>query len=201
MSFTTSLDNKIDTSYQEVVIASNNEYSSEEQRQIVESFDEKKISRLRLKIDFNLIPACSLLYLLCFLDRGNIGNAKIAGMAADLNLSADDYSVILVVFFATYCTLEAPTNMLLKKMSPKLFLPLICILWGICVLGMGFARSKHDLIALRVLLGIFEAGLMPGCAYYLSTGTAVLNFRIALPSSFRLLPLLAPFLVSLPGPS
>lgn len=182
MSFTTSLDNKIDTSYQEVVIASNNEYSSEEQRQIVESFDEKKISRLRLKIDFNLIPACSLLYLLCFLDRGNIGNAKIAGMAADLNLSADDYSVILVVFFATYCTLEAPTNMLLKKMSPKLFLPLICILWGICVLGMGFARSKHDLIALRVLLGIFEAGLMPGCAYYLSNWyrRSELSYRIAL---------------------
>lgn len=170
-----------------IITSTNNDgiryvYDNEEQRRIVESFDEKRINKLRLKIDFNLIPACALLYLLCFLDRGNIGNAKIAGMTKELGMSAHDYSVVLVVFFATYCTVEAPANMLLKKMSPKIFLPLICVLWGVCVLGMGFARHKHDLIALRVLLGLFEAGLMPGCAYYLSNWfrSTELSYRVAL---------------------
>lgn len=173
---------KPEATYEEEIISNAGEYVSEEQRRIVESFDAKKIRKLRMKIDFNLIPACALLYLLCFLDRGNIGNARIAGMTKDLNMSADDYSTVLVVFFATYCTVEAPTNIILKKMSPKIFLPLICVLWGICVLAMGFAKNTGHLIALRVLLGLFEAGLMPGCAYYLSNWyrRTELSYRIAL---------------------
>lgn len=145
-----------------------NEYISSEEQRVVESFHGKMVSKLRLKIDLHLVPACSLLYLLCFLDRGNIGNAKIAGMNKDLGLTAHQYSVILTVFFATYCTVEGPCNMILKKISAKRFLPLIAILWGVCVIGMGFAKNYHHLIVLRVLLGLFEAGLMPGCAYYLS---------------------------------
>lgn len=151
-------------------------------RSIVQSYDKKKFEKLRWKVDLHLIPACAMLYLLCFLDRGNIGNAKIAGMTEDLNMTSMQYSVVLVVFFATYCTVEAPTNVLLKIMSPKIFLPLIAILWGVCVLGMGFVKSYHQMIALRVLLGLFEAGLMPGCAYYLSNWYRPMevSYRIAL---------------------
>lgn len=157
-------------------------FKSAEQRAVVESFDSKRASRLKWKIDLHLIPACGILYLLCFLDRGNIGNAKVAGMNADLGLTSHQYSVVLTVFFSTYCTVEAPTNMLLKKLSPKVFLPLIAVLWGVCVLGMGFAKNYHHLIVLRILLGLFEAGLMPGCAYYLSNWyrPTEVSYRIAL---------------------
>lgn len=157
-------------------------FKSSEEKEIVESYDTKKINKLRRKIDINLIPACAVLYLLCFLDRGNIGNAKIAGMNDDLKMSANDYSIVLVVFFATYCTVEAPCNILLKIIGPRIFLPLTCVLWGVCILGMGFARNRNDLIVLRVLLGLFEAGLMPGCAYYLSNWykSTELSLRIAL---------------------
>lgn len=119
---------------------------------------------------------------MCFLDRGNIGNAKVAGMNQDLGLTPHEYSVILTVFFATYCTVEAPCNMLLKLMSAKVFLPLIAVCWGICVLGMGFSNYYHHLVALRILLGLFEAGLMPGCAYYLSNWYRPMevSYRIAL---------------------
>lgn len=172
----------IDSFVEDLDNSSGNEYSSTEEQRVVDSFDAKRIKKLRWKIDLHLVPACSLLYLLCFLDRGNIGNAKIAGMNADLGLTAHEYSVILTVFFATYCTVEAPTNILLKILSPKIFLPLIAVLWGVCVLGMGFAKSYHHLIALRVLLGLFEAGLMPGCAYYLSNWYRPMevSYRIAL---------------------
>lgn len=184
-----SLEKKAETSYEEVTVGSdiatqttNDGFLSEEERRIVQSFDKKRADRLRLKVDFNLIPACAILYLLCFLDRGNIGNAKIAGMTEDLNMDSHQYSVVLVVFFATYCTVEAPCNMILKKISAKIFLPLIAILWGVCVLGMGFAKHYNHLIALRVLLGLFEAGLMPGCAYYLSNWYRAheLSYRVAL---------------------
>ncbi|KAF5095472.1 hypothetical protein D0Z00_003132 [Geotrichum galactomycetum] len=157
-------------------------FKSPEQRAVVESYDAKRVSRLRWKIDRHLIPACGVLYLLCFLDRGNIGNAKIAGMNKELGLSSHQYSVILTVFFATYCTVEAPCNILLKMLSAKVFLPLIAVLWGVCVLGMGFAKNYHHLIVLRILLGLFEAGLMPGCAYYLSNWyrPTEVSYRIAL---------------------
>lgn len=172
----------VDSFDEDIDYSTGNVFRSAEEKEIVESFDAKKVSRLRWKIDFHLIPACAMLYLLCFLDRGNIGNAKIAGMNADLGLTAHQYSVILTVFFATYCTVEAPCNILLKLLSPKIFLPLIAVLWGVCVLGMGFAQSYHHLIVLRVLLGLFEAGLMPGCAYYLSNWyrPTEVSYRIAL---------------------
>lgn len=159
-----------------------NEYKDSEERRVIETFDAKRVAKLRWKIDYHLVPACAVLYLLCFLDRGNIGNAKVAGMTADLKMSSHQYSVVLTVFFATYCTVEAPCNMLLKLLSAKVFLPTIAVLWGVCVLGMGFAKSYHHLIALRVLLGLFEAGLMPGCAYYLSNWyrPTEVSYRIAL---------------------
>lgn len=158
------------------------EFSSIEEKQVVQSFTPQMIDKLRLKIDYHLVPACALLYLLCFLDRGNIGNAKIAGLTKDLHITPHQYSVMLTVFFATYCTVEAPTNILLKILSPKVFLPLIAVLWGVCVLCMGFAKNYHHMLVLRVLLGLFEAGLMPGCAYYLSNWyrPTEVSYRISL---------------------
>lgn len=61
--------------------------------------EEKKLVR---KIDMYLLPTMWLMYLLSYMDRTNIGNAKIAGMQTDLNLSSNEYSIALVVFFGTF---------------------------------------------------------------------------------------------------
>lgn len=66
--------------------------------------DEKKILR---KMDIRLIPMLALLYLLSFLDRGNIGNAKIEGLAEDLNMTGGQYNWTLTVFFFTYAGKDA----------------------------------------------------------------------------------------------
>ena len=80
-------------------------------------------------MDLRLIPMLALLYLLSFLDRGNIGNAKIAGMQKDLNLSGHQYSLCATVFFFTYCAFEIPSNLLLKRLRPSIWLPSIMVAW------------------------------------------------------------------------
>ncbi|KAI5866520.1 MFS general substrate transporter [Durotheca rogersii] len=134
----------------------------------LESFahlDEKRILR---KMDIRLIPMLAVLYLLSFLDRGNIGNAKIEGLQEDLGMTADEYNWCLTVFFFTYAAFEVPSNLLLKKLRPSRWLPLIMLAWGTVMTLMGIVRNYHGLLITRVMLGATEAGLYPGCAYYLT---------------------------------
>lgn len=134
----------------------------------LESFahlDEKKILR---KMDVRLIPMLALLYLLSFLDRGNIGNAKIEGLQEDLGMKPDQYNWCLTVFFFTYAAFEVPSNLLLKKLRPSRWLPLIMVAWGLVMTLMGLVQNYHGLLIARVFLGVTEAGLFPGVAYYLT---------------------------------
>ncbi|KAK7953675.1 hypothetical protein PG988_014369 [Apiospora saccharicola] len=127
--------------------------------------DEKKILR---KMDMRLIPMLALLYLLSFLDRGNIGNAKIEGLQDDLKMSPDQYNWCLTVFFFPYAFFEVPSNLLLKKFRPSRWLPMIMVAWGTVMTLMGIVRNYEGLLAARIFLGVAEAGLYPGCAYYLT---------------------------------
>ncbi|KAH7231472.1 hypothetical protein FSOLCH5_015210 [Fusarium solani] len=127
--------------------------------------DEKKILR---KMDLRLIPMLALLYLLSFLDRGNIGNAKIEGLQEDLNMTGDQYNWCLTVFFFTYAAFEVPSNLLLKKLRPSVWLPAIMVAWGVVMTLMGIVKNYHGLLVARVFLGLTEAGLFPGVAYYLT---------------------------------
>ncbi|KAI4867807.1 MFS general substrate transporter [Hypoxylon rubiginosum] len=130
----------------------------------LESFadlDEKKILR---KMDMRLIPMLAMLYLLSFLDRGNIGNAKIEGLQEDLGMSSDEYNWCLTVFFFTYAAFEVPSNLLLKRLRPSRWLPFIMVAWGAVMTLMGIVRNFHGLLIARLFLGITEAGLYPGCA-------------------------------------
>ncbi|CAN9261259.1 unnamed protein product [Alternaria alternata] len=79
------------------------------------------------KLDFRLIPWLSFLYLISFLDRTNIGNAKVDGLQEDLNMTNGQYNASLTIFFVSYSVFEPLTNVLLKKLRPSIFLPLIMI--------------------------------------------------------------------------
>lgn len=174
---------EIHQSFSQAATCGSNSFTEKDLEENSSSLSPKQISKLRRRIDCHIIPACAALYLFCFLDRGNIGNAQIAGMRVDLAMSDHDYSFALVIFYISYCLCEAPANMILKRFTtPKVFLPLNCILWGLCVLLMAFARSKQVICVLRFFLGMFEASMMPGCAYYLSMWyrPSELSFRIAL---------------------
>ncbi|KAB8069076.1 major facilitator superfamily domain-containing protein [Aspergillus leporis] len=125
-------------------------------------------NRILRKMDIRIIPMLATLYLLAFLDRGNIGNAKIEGLLDDLHMTGPQYNWCLTVFFFTYCVFELPSNLLLKRMRPSRWLPLLMVAWGIVMTLMGVVQNYAGLLITRLFLGVAEAGLYPGAAYYIT---------------------------------
>ncbi|KAE8138877.1 major facilitator superfamily domain-containing protein [Aspergillus pseudotamarii] len=125
-------------------------------------------NRVLRKMDLRIIPMLAVLYLLAFLDRGNVGNAKIEGLLEDLNMTGPQYNWCLTVFFFTYAAFELPSNLLLKKMRPSRWLPLLMVAWGIVMTLMGVVHNYAGLLSTRIFLGVAEAGLYPGVAYYIT---------------------------------
>ncbi|KAJ8110527.1 hypothetical protein ONZ43_g5847 [Nemania bipapillata] len=124
--------------------------------------EKDKIERQLLwRLDLVLIPWLCLLYLLAFLDRTNIGNAKVAGLLDDLHLTTGQYNAALSIFFVSYSLFEPLTNVLLKKLRPSIFIPTIMFFWGASMTGMGFCYNDSGLLAARWFLGLTEAGLFP----------------------------------------
>lgn len=119
------------------------------------------------KVDLWLIPWLSLLYLLSFLDRTNIGNARLVNMEDDLGMVKGDYNMALTIFFISYAVFEPLTNALLKRLTPRIFFTAIIVAWGIIMTLMGLVKNQSGLLAARWWLGFAEAGLFPGVNYYL----------------------------------
>ncbi|KAF4468799.1 inner membrane transport yfaV [Fusarium albosuccineum] len=118
------------------------------------------------KIDRRLVPMLAVLYLISHLDRANIGNAKIEGLADDLNLVGNQYNIVLSLFFIPYILLEIPSNILLKKFSkPSVYLGSLVTIWGVIMTLHGVVKNFGGLLAVRILLGVFEAGFYPGAVY------------------------------------
>ncbi|KAI1343738.1 major facilitator superfamily domain-containing protein [Xylariaceae sp. FL0016] len=140
--------------------------SKDEGQELLTDADAER--KLVWKCDLHVIPMITLLFFLAFLDRTNIGNAKIQGMTEDLHMSGSDYNIALFVFFIPYILFEVPSNIILKRIAPSTWLALLMVLWGIATIGQGLVRNVQGLIACRFLLGLFEAGLFPGCTYLIS---------------------------------
>lgn len=142
--------------------------SSELKEGPLTDYEKKEERRIFRKMDLYLLPFVSLLYLLSFLDRANIGNAKIAGMAKDLHLVGLRYNMAAALFFIPYCLAEVPSNMLLKLVRPSRWIPSIMVAWGIVMTLMCLVNSYRGLLVARLFLGLAEAGLFPGITYYIS---------------------------------
>ncbi|KAF8645162.1 hypothetical protein AX16_007990 [Volvariella volvacea WC 439] len=131
-------------------------------------FNTSEDRRLLWKVDLRLIPILTLLYILSFLDRTNIGNARILGLATDLHLSPSAYNTSLALYFVAYVLFEVPSNIILKRFDPQLWLPTLTWLWGIVSLCQGVVTNQAGLFGIRFLLGVTEAGLFPGVIYVFS---------------------------------
>ncbi|KAL6304999.1 major facilitator superfamily domain-containing protein [Sparassis latifolia] len=126
---------------------------------------ERKLVR---KLDLRLLPVLTMLYLLSFLDRSNIGNAKLDGLTTDLKMKQSQYLNVLTMYFFGYVLFEIPSNIVLKRLTPRLWLPTLMVVWGIVSTLMGLVHNYSGLMAVRFFLGATEAGLFPGVVYYLS---------------------------------
>ncbi|KAI5918373.1 major facilitator superfamily domain-containing protein [Camillea tinctor] len=130
--------------------------------------DEVAERRLIFKIDLYVYPILFLVYAMSFLDRINISNARIQGMTEDLELVDNQFNIALFVYFIPYILLEVPSNMIIKKVRPSIYLSSLMAAWGLVNMCMGFVQSYAGLVALRFLLGVLEAGVMPGIIYLTS---------------------------------
>jgi MFS family permease len=126
---------------------------------------EKKLVR---KVDRFVVPVVMIAYLLCFLDRVNIGNARLYGLEEDLNMSSAQYQAAVAVLFVTYVLVEVPSNLILKHFRPSRYIAFLAVSWGIVSTLTGVVQSYGGLIACRLLLGLMEGGLLPGLTVYLT---------------------------------
>ena len=95
-----------------------------------EPIDRVAEKRLLRKCDLHVVPVIAILYMLAFIDRINIGNARIQGLEKDLRMKGDNYNIALFVFFIPYILFEVPSNLIIRKISPSTWLSSIMICWG-----------------------------------------------------------------------
>lgn len=124
--------------------------------------------KLMTRIDWQLIPFLCILYLLAFLDRVNIANARSFHLADDLHLKDNEYNTALTMFFVPYIIAEIPSNIFLKRFSPRIWLPTCMLGFGIASVCQGLVQNYSGLLATRFFLGLFESGMFPGCFYLIS---------------------------------
>ena len=127
---------------------------------------ENEVAVYRL-VSWRVLPFLAVCYLFAYLDRVNIGFAKLQ-MQSDLALNDAVYGLGAGVFFLGYVLFEVPSNLLLVKIGARRTLSRILLLWGITSAATLLVTNAGTFYALRFLLGVFEAGFAPGMIYYLS---------------------------------
>ncbi|EEB96643.1 hypothetical protein MPER_04187, partial [Moniliophthora perniciosa FA553] len=139
--------------------------------------EEPKLDRAILwKRDLVLIPIMGILYMLLFLDRTNIANArslgigKHNGLEMSLKVPPNGYNTALWIFYIPFVLAEVPANLTLNKnkFRPGIFLGAQMFLLGVLGMCQGLTRSYGGLLAVRFLMGVFEASLPAGATYMIS---------------------------------
>jgi MFS transporter, ACS family, tartrate transporter len=121
--------------------------------------------RTMRKVYLRLLPFCFCLYLICYLDRANIGFAALT-MNKDLGLSSYIYGLGAGAFFWGYFLLEVPSNLILERVGARKWIARIMISWGIVSGSFAFVEGPASFFTLRFLLGLAEAGFFPGMILY-----------------------------------
>ncbi|MEE7448983.1 MFS transporter [Methylobacterium radiotolerans] len=119
------------------------------------------------RITWRLLPFLMVLWILSWIDRVNIGFAKLQ-MLAELRFSETVYGIGAGIFFIGYFLCEVPSNLLLEHIGARKTIARITLLWGICCVAMMFVTTPAFFYVLRFLLGVFEAGFYPGVILFLT---------------------------------
>lgn len=115
--------------------------------------------KLTLKLDLRIIPIFGLLYLICFLDRTNIANARLAGLEAALNMPSNGFNVALSIFYIPFVLFEVPSNWIMSNpwIKPNLFLGTQTFILGVLAMCQGLTASYEGLLAIRSVKQCLEA--------------------------------------------
>ncbi|KAI8407718.1 hypothetical protein FOFC_13159 [Fusarium oxysporum] len=134
------------------------------------------------KMDAWLLSYLSVMYFFNAVDRSNLGNAETDGMSKDLNFKGEEFSLLIVLFYVPNGLCDLPLNLLLKKFSGRIMLPSLMVGWGSMALLQAACKNFAGMLAIRLLLGAFEAGFFAGAVFYLTLfyQRGELGFRIAI---------------------
>ncbi|KAF5495361.1 MFS transporter prlL [Colletotrichum siamense] len=139
---------------------------------------ELKERRLVRRIDIRILVFQELLlqhtdiswaHVLNYLDRNNIATARLGDFEKDIGLVGTQYNTIISVFFVGYILTQVPTNMILNKMRPSIFLPVVMCCWAVVSASTGAVQNYTGAVVLRFLLGFVEAPFFPGALYLFSS--------------------------------
>ncbi|MEV0087245.1 MFS transporter [Saccharopolyspora sp. NPDC050642] len=119
------------------------------------------------RVSWRILPLLILCYTFAYLDRVNIGFAKLQ-MQEDVGISESVYGLAAGIFFLGYVIFEVPSNLLLAKIGTRKTIFRIMVLWGLTSAAMMFVSDATSFYVLRFLLGVFEAGFAPGIIFYLT---------------------------------
>jgi MFS family permease len=114
-----------------------------------------------------IIPVALIMYTIAFIDRTNISLA-LPHISHDLHLDPQQAGTVAGIFFWGYLALQIPGGHLAKHWSPKKFIAVLLVAWSLFAIGCGFARTYHELLLLRLLLGVAESGVFPATLILLS---------------------------------
>jgi len=129
------------------------------------SFEKKFVRR----IDLRLMPLLILMYLNNFLDRASLAQARLGGLEEDLGMSGTDFNLAVSMLFVGYLTMQLPSNLLITRIRPSLYLGCVMSVWGVVCAAIGGVQSLTGLVVVRVFLGVTEAPFFPGAVFLLSS--------------------------------
>ena len=107
------------------------------------------------------------MYLMSFLDRVNIGNARSFNLEQDLKIGGTEFNTALTIFFVPFILFEIPSNLMFKFLGPNRWVPICMFAFGFVMMCQGLVQSYGGLLATRFFLGLFECGMFPGSFYLL----------------------------------
>ncbi|MDO9631103.1 MAG: MFS transporter [Humidesulfovibrio sp.] len=125
------------------------------------------LTALYRKVDLHLLPYLFLLYVVAYLDRVNVSFAA-PSLSHELGFSSSVFGLGAGMFFAGYVLCEVPSNLILRRVGARLWIARIMVTWGITACAMALVHAPWSFHVLRFLLGVAEAGFLPGIIYYLT---------------------------------
>jgi len=134
---------------------------------VASGYDIKELTRTYSKVFWRIVPFLMLCYVVAYLDRVNVGFAKLQ-MSQELGFSETVFGLGAGVFFFGYFLFELPSNILMHKIGARIWIARIMITWGILSALFVFVKTPTQFYVLRFLLGLAEAGFYPGVILYLT---------------------------------
>jgi MFS family permease len=108
-------------------------------------------------------------YLNNFIDRAALGQARLGSLEADLGMTGTQFNLSISILFVGYLTMQLPSNLLITRMRPSLYLGITMLVWGGVCASTAAVQNFAQLLVVRIFLGVTEAPFFPGAIFLMSS--------------------------------